>query len=60
MMMKKKKQCIYYYDITNYSETKHGILIAILINMGKIISLTEALNVILENVNYVTWCSVSM
>jgi len=51
MMMKKKKQCIYYYDITNYSETKHGILIAILINMGKIISLTEALNVILENVN---------
>jgi hypothetical protein len=54
MMKKKKKQCIYYYDVTNYSEAKHAqheTLIAILINMEKIISLTEALNVILENVN---------
>ena len=51
MKKKKKKQCIYYYDITNYNEAKHGILIAILINLEKIISLTEALNVILENVN---------
>jgi hypothetical protein len=42
MMKKKKKQCIYYYDITNYNEAKHETLIAILINMEKII---------LENVN---------